>query len=330
MVQNVVLLSGPENQSSKMRGTGDLRIGISGWRYKPWRGVFYPDDLPQRSELAYAATIFNSIEINGTFYSLQLSESFERWAAETPDDFLFAVKGSRYITHMLRLKNIRIALANFFASGVLRLGTKLGPFLWQFPPNFVFDAGRFEQFFRTLPRDSASAASLARHCDKRLVSKPSTKGIPGLRLRHAVEIRHQSFVTPEFIHLLREQDIALVCADTVGWPRLMDLTSDFVYCRLHGSQELYVSGYDDQSLDVWAARVAAWACGREPADAEKVVPSPAPKKATRDVFVYFDNDAKVRAPIDAQGLQHRVHDLLTRQPRTTGPDTGRRSSNETH
>jgi uncharacterized protein YecE (DUF72 family) len=266
--------------------------------------------LPQKRELAFAANIFNTVEINGTFYSLQLPESFTRWASETPDNFLFAVKGSRYITHMLRLKNIETALANFYASGVLGLGHKLGPFLWQFPPNFQFDANRMERFFEVLPRDSDSAARLARKCDRRIISTPATKRSSGIPLRHAVEVRHQTFVDPSFIKLLRHYRIALVCADTVAWPRLMDLTSDFVYCRLHGSEELYVSGYDDVSLDDWAARVVAWLRGGEPTDAERVIHSGAPKRRTRDVFVYFDNDVKVRAPFDAQALQRRVSALL--------------------
>ena len=307
------LVGGDKSSPEHVRGgkTGALRIGISGWRYKPWRGVFYPPGLPQRKELSFAAETFNSIEINGTFYCLQQPESFARWAAETPDDFVFAVKGSRYITHMLRLKNIKMALANFFASGLLRLGRKLGPILWQFPANFQFDRERLEEFFEMLPRDSASAASLARRCDKRIITKPSISVKSEIILRYAMEIRHQSFAVPEFIKLLRKNNVALVCADTVDWPRLMDLTSNFIYCRLHGSEELYVSGYDDQSIDDWAKRVAAWVRGREPADAERVIAQDAPKRRKRDVFVYFDNDAKVRAPFDAQKLRSRVMALLT-------------------
>jgi uncharacterized protein YecE (DUF72 family) len=294
-----------------------VRIGISGWRYKPWRGVFYPPKLPQKNELAFASSSFDSVEINGTFYSLQRPNSFARWAAETPDGFVFAVKGPRYITHMRRLKDVATPLANFFASGVLQLGPKLGPILWQFPPNFRFDPGRIEDFFRILPRDTHSAVSLARRRDKRIVSHASFKCPVDAPLRHAMEIRHQSFVTPEFIELLRRYNIALVCADTVAWPRLMDITADFVYCRLHGSEELYVSGYDDPSLDSWAARVAAWASGREPADAERVIAADNPRKQPRDVYVYFDNDAKVRAPFDAKNLRARVERLVS-QPQNDG------------
>jgi uncharacterized protein YecE (DUF72 family) len=230
--------------------------------------------------------------------------------AETPDDFIFAVKGSRFITHMKRLRNIRVPLANFLASGLLRLGPKLGPILWQFPPNFRFNPPVFESFLKILPRDTEAAAAQARRHDQRVSGRAAMK-IDAVRpMRHAVEIRHDSFLVPEFIDMLRAHNVAFVCADTVEWPRRMDLTSDFVYGRLHGSEELYVSGYDDASLDTWAARVAAWSSGDEPPDAERIVSTPAPKLPSREVFLYFDNDAKVRAPVDAQNLIARVEKLL--------------------
>jgi uncharacterized protein YecE (DUF72 family) len=293
-----------------MPSTGKVRIGISGWRYAPWRGVFYPPKLPHKRELSYAASAFPTIEINGTFYSLQRPHNFAAWAAQTPADFVFSVKGSRFITHMKQLKNIRAPLANFLASGLLRLGPKLGPILWQFSPNFRFQPAAFAAFLNLLPRDTEAAAALARRHDKRESGRAAMKIDAWRPLRHAVEIRHPSFATPEFIDLLRAQNVALVCADTVEWPRLMDLTSDFVYCRLHGSEELYVSGYDDASLVAWAARVAAWARGKEPPDAERVNTKPAAAIPARDVFVYFDNDAKVRAPFDAKNLTARVEALL--------------------
>lgn len=291
---------------------GVVRIGISGWRYKPWRGVFYPPKLAQKKELSYASSIFPTIEINGTFYSLQRPNNFADWAAETPDNFIFAVKGSRFITHMKRLKEIKVPLANFFASGLLRLEEKLGPILWQFPPNFQFNAQKIEAFFKLLPRDTAAASALARRHDERVTGRASMKICATRPIRHAMEIRHPSFVTPGFVELLRAYNVALVCADTVDWPRLMDVTSDFIYCRLHGSEVLYVSGYDDRSLDDWAARVGAWARGAEPADAERVIQADGPKLPARDVYVYFDNDAKVKAPFDAQGLIRRVDKLLGR------------------
>jgi uncharacterized protein YecE (DUF72 family) len=293
-----------------MAAPGKVRIGISGWQYKPWRGVFYPDKLPQKDELAYASKILNSIEINGTFYSLQRPESFARWASETPDDFVFSVKGPRYISHIRRLKEVETPVATFFASGVLKLGAKLGPILWQFPPNFRFDAERIKAFLKLLPHDTEAAAAVARRRDKRILAKASLKAEVDGPVHHAIEIRHESFRTPEFVEMLCEYDVALVCADTVEWPRLMDITSDIMYCRLHGSEELYASGYTDEALDTWANRVVAWARGQEPEDAERVIKTSGPKRKARDVFVYFDNDAKVRAPFDAQGLMQRVSKLL--------------------
>ena len=281
--------------------SGKVRIGISGWTYAPWRGTFYPPKLPHKQELRYAANLFPSIEVNGTFYGLQRPEAYGLWRGETPDDFVFAVKASRYITHMRKLRDIELPLANFLASGILRLGPKLGPILWQFPPQMKFDAERFRAFFALLPRDTRHAVNLARCHDERLNDRDWLECDVQQPVRHAVEIRHESFRAPEFIELLREFNIALVCADTVEWPRLMDLTSDFVYCRLHGSEELYVSGYDSDALDRWAARVQAWARGEEPEDAERVLPPTKPVEG-RDVFVYFDNDVKVRAPRDALAL----------------------------
>lgn len=292
---------------------GAVKVGISGWRYKPWRGVFYPEDLPQRKELHFASRQLPTIEINGTFYSLQRPAYFETWAAETPDDFVFAVKGPRYISHIRRLNDIKTPLANFYASGVLGLGRKLGPHLWQFPPNFNFDAERIESFFALLPKDAAEAAALARRHADRPYSRPTVRAENNRPLRHAMEIRNESFRDSAFIDLLRTYGVALVCADTVEWPRLMDLTADFVYCRLHGSEVLYTSGYDDKALDQWAARIVAWASGREAPDGDRASPHPGPTLAKRDVFVYFDNDVKVRAPRDAHSLIVKLENLLGRR-----------------
>jgi uncharacterized protein YecE (DUF72 family) len=289
---------------------GAVRIGISGWTYKPWRGVFYPESHPQKKELEYAASIFPTIEINGTFYSLQRPASFEKWANETPDDFVFSIKGSRYITHMRKLRDVELPLANFFASGLLHLGRKLGPILWQFPPTFKFNPELIESFFMLLPRDTTHAAFLAKSHDPWMKDRALTESNHKTKLRYAMEIRHKSFVTPEFVELLRKYQVAMVCADTVEWPRLMDVTSDFIYCRLHGSEVLYASGYDDNALDEWAARVAAWAQGSELCTEEKAASSPAREREKRDVYVYFDNDAKVRAPFDAKGLIDRVNKIL--------------------
>ena len=286
---------------------GDVRIGISGWRYAPWRGVFYPPKLPQRKELAFASRMLPTIELNGSFYSLQRPASWLAWHAETPDGFVFSVKGPRYITHMRRLKDVRVPLANFLASGVLALREKLGPMLWQFPPNTAFDAERFEAFFALLPRDTDAARALAHEHAHRFDDRVWLDVTPKRKLRHAVEIRHDSFEDPAFVALLRRHRIGLVVADTAGrWPLMEDVTSDFVYVRLHGDKELYASGYSDAALDTWAARMNAWRHGGELRDARTVSPTPAAPRAKRDVFCYFDNDVKVHAPFDAANLARRL------------------------
>jgi len=294
---------------------GTIRIGISGWRYAGWRNVFYPTKLPQRRELEFAAGKFSSVEINGTFYSLQRPESFRQWAAATPAGFVFAVKGSRYLTHMLKLRNAEQPLANFFANGLLELGPKLGPILWQFPPQLRFDRQRFEDFFHLLPRTQSQAASVAKLHDHRLDHRSTVNVLRGsarLPIRHCIEIRHESFATPEVIALLRRHNIGLVVADTVEWPLLVDVTSDFVYCRLHGSEQLYASGYESDALDIWADRILSWASGGNAplgGQARRACTSDA-ACIPRDVYVYFDNDAKVRAPFDAQALQAKIDTLL--------------------
>ncbi len=303
--------SAPVNTTGTEQGR--IRIGISGWRYKPWRGIFYPPKLAQRRELEFAASVFDTVEINGTFYSLQHHTSFERWFEETPDDFVFAIKGSRFITHMKKLRGIDEAFANLLASGLLALGRKLGPVLWQFPPQQRFDAERFAAFFRMLPRTTREAAALARQCSDKMLSRSVLEARVDIPLRHAVEIRHESFATPEFLALLREQDIGLVVADTVEWPLLLDVTGSLVYIRLHGSEQLYASAYSDEALDRWAERVVCWACGGTPEmggdRAARVTVESAPVRP-RDVFVYFDNDVKVHAPFDADRLRARVDRLL--------------------
>jgi uncharacterized protein YecE (DUF72 family) len=287
---------------------GTVHIGISGWTYAPWRGVFYPKGLPQKRELEFATSQFSTLEINGTFYGMQRPDAFADWADRAPDGFIYAVKAPRFITHMKRLRDVETPLANFIASGLLRLGPKLGPILWQFPPNFSFDRERIEAFLKMLPHDTTTAAQFGRGHDHRLKATAWLEVDAERPMRHAFEIRHDSFRTPEFVSLLRQYNVALVCADTVEWPRLMDLTSDFVYCRLHGSEVLYASGYDNQSLNEWAERVAAWATGHEPPDAERI--NGKGRRRRRDVFVYFDNDMKVRAPFDAHALEDRVNRRL--------------------
>ena len=281
---------------------GRVRIGVSGWRYPPWRGAFYPASLRQSDELAYLASRLPTVEINGTFYSLQSPASFAAWSAATPEDFVFAVKGPRYLTHILRLKEFERPLANFLASGLFNLVHKLGPLLWQFPPSLRFDEARFEAFAAALPRDTSSALAIARRRDARMYGR-ARLAIDAVRpLRHAIEIRHKSFLDDRFIDLLRRHGIALVVADTGGkWPSPADVTADFLYLRLHGATELYRSRYSEAALGKWARWIASWRRGRRPSDAE-VVAATDPPVRPRDVYCYFDNTDKLHAPANAQRL----------------------------
>ena len=305
-----LLIDGMAKQVKRNKSPAEasIRIGISGWRYEPWRGTFYPKGLAQRLELNYAASKLGSIEINGSFYSLQRPESYAQWYRETPADFVFTVKGPRFLTHMLRLRNVQQPLANFLASGIFNLREKLGPILWQFPPNFKFDVDRMAQFFDMLPHDTAAAAKLARKRHARMHGRSKLSVDITRPMRHAVEIRHESFKNPKFIELLRRHNIALVVAETARrWPMLWDITADFVYMRLHGDKELYRSGYSDQALNRWARRIEAWHSGSEPKDAVRVTKASPKSKRPRDVFCYFDNtDVKLRAPFDAQSIMRKL------------------------
>ncbi|HEY0261027.1 MAG TPA: DUF72 domain-containing protein, partial [Lacisediminihabitans sp.] len=236
------------------------------------------------------------IELNGSFYSLQRPSSYERWRDETPPSFVFSVKGGRFITHMLSLRGARTALANYFASGVLALGDKLGPVLWQLPERLHFDAELLEEFFGLLPRTTAEAVRLTEHHDDRVDGRMWTEIDADRPIRHALEVRHPSFVTQEAVDLIRRNDVSLVVADTAGrWPLVREVTSDFVYVRLHGAEELYSSGYTDEALDSWAREIRGWLDG-----------SGCPDGRGRDVYVYFDNDTKVHAPFDAMHLAERL------------------------
>ncbi|NUO37835.1 MAG: DUF72 domain-containing protein [Gemmatimonadaceae bacterium] len=265
-------------------------IGISGYDYQPWRGRFYPEDLPRRRWLEYASRSFNSVELNGTFYSLKSPPVFARWVSEVASkDFVFAVKGGRFITHNLKLRNAEASLGNFFASGVLALGRMTGPFLWQLPATYRFDAERMDSFMRLLPRTSREAEQVALQHDDRLRRGALVDAAARVTLRHAFEVRHESYFHDEFYALLREHRCAFVVADTAGkFPYAEEVTADFVYVRLHGSRELYASGYTDEELDEWARKIARW------------------RARQLDVYVYFDNDAKVHAPFDAKRLAERV------------------------
>ena len=284
------------------------RVGISGWRYDPWRGTFYPKDLPQRAELEYASSRLPVIEINGSFYSLQRPQSYSSWYADTPADFMFTVKTPKFITHVRRLRDVERPLANFLASGVFNLKEKLGPLLWQLPPFFKFDPERLEAFLKLLPHDTEQAAAVARNHDDWMAKRSQLEIDAKRPMRHAMEVRNDSFMTPAFVDLLRKYNVALVIAETARkWPMTHDITADFVYMRLHGDTELYKSGYSDKALDRWAKRISAWQAGSEPTDAEKISPQNPPTSEPRDVFCFFDNtDVKLRAPFDAQTLMGKL------------------------
>ena len=268
---------------------GVARVGISGWTYPPWRGVFYPRGLAHRRELEYAAARLRTIEINGSFYSLQRPSSYRSWYEQTPPGFVFSVKGPRFVTHMKKLAGVQTPLANFFGNGILALRDKLGPVLWQLPPTLGYDADRLRAFFALLPRSTGEAAWLARHHDERLAGRALVDTDADRPLHHALEVRHRSFLDPGFPALLREHGIALVVADTAGkWPLIRQVTAGIGYVRLHGDVELYTSGYSAQALDAWAATIRPWLA------------------AGHDTYIYFDNDVKVRAPFDALALAERL------------------------
>ncbi|MDF2560449.1 MAG: hypothetical protein K0R99_1895 [Microbacterium sp.] len=277
---------------SARRAPGRIRVGVSGWRYARWRGDFYPKGLPQRRELEHIGTQFDTVELNGSFYSLQRPESYRRWRASVPPDFVFSVKGSRYVTHMLRLTHVEQALANFFASGILALGTQLGPILWQLPARQAFDATTVEAFLRGLPRTTAEALELARRHDERLRDRAWLDVEADLPLRYAIEPRSATFAADDSLRMLQAHGVALVAADTAGtWPRFDALTADFAYVRLHGAKMLYHSAYSAAELEEWAEAARSWADG-----------SGADDGRPRDVYVYFDNDARGHAPHDARAL----------------------------
>lgn len=260
-----------------------IRAGIGGWTFEPWRGTFYPRGLPQAKELGFASRHVTSIEINGTFYRTQTPETFRKWAAETPDDFVFALKGPRYVTNRSRLDEAGPAITRFFDSGVLELGPKLGPVLWQFAPTKRFIEEEFASFLALLPLE-----------------------VDGRAIRHAIEVRHESFRTPDFIALLRRFRMPVVYADSDTYPALADLTGDFIYARLQRSLEHEPSGYAPDALDRWAGRFQTWAGGGEPADLPRVIPAAGGDGQPRPCFVYFIAGAKVRAPAAAMAFLDRL------------------------
>ncbi|EHR52972.1 hypothetical protein SacmaDRAFT_4798 [Saccharomonospora marina XMU15] len=271
------------------RNGADIRIGTSGWLYPAWRGTFYPRGLAHPRELEYLSRRVNTVEINGSFYSLQRPQRYRHWHDVTPPDFRFAVKGGRFITHLKQLRDPEVPLANFFASGVLALGHKLGPVLWQLPARLAFDAERIENFLRLLPGNTTAVSRLAARHDSKLNCEPYLDAGPDRPVRHALEARHSSFADPACLELLHDYGVALVVADTAGtWPYLEHVTADFVYVRLHGDVELYTSGYSDRALSAWARKITAW------------------HAAGLDTYVYFDNDSKAKAPGDAVALAEKL------------------------
>jgi uncharacterized protein YecE (DUF72 family) len=259
-----------------------IRVGIGGWVYAPWRGVFYPKGLTQARELEHASRNVTSIEINGTFYGTQKPESFRRWAAETPDDFVFSLKAPRFATHRRVLAEAGPSIERFFSSGLSELKQKLGPILWQFAPTKAFDPDDFAAFLALLP-----------------------KTLDGLSLRHVVEVRHESFLAPEFIALLRRHSVAVALIESDKHPLIADVTGDFVYARLQDTSEKLATGYPPAALDAWAKRAKTWAAGGIPDDPPTIA-APPPKKTKRDVFLYMISGAKLRAPAAAMALLERL------------------------
>ena len=294
------MASGPFPKS-RDETLAEIRIGVSGWSYDGWENAFYPPDLPKSARLRYASRQFNSIEINGSFYSLLTPHAYRRHHKTAPPGFLFSVKGSQYITHSRKLIDVRTPLANFLASGVLRLEEQLGPILWQLPA-VRFDHDRLRAFLEVLPRDTESASRLARRHDERVTGRASMK-VNALRpVRHAIEFRHESFFTDDVVTMLREHDVALVASHSGSWPYVEEVTASFVYLRLHGAPHSYASPYGPAQLERWADRIRRWAAGSEPADAAKITSRAPPRRKSRDVLVYFDNDQFAHAPRDARLL----------------------------
>ena len=259
-----------------------IRVGTGGWTYEPWRGAFYPPALKHADELRFASSKLTSIEINGTFYRTQSAASFAKWRDETPDGFVFSVKGHRAIVNKKVLGEAGEALDWFLKSGVTELGDKLGPLLWQFAPFKKFDPDDFGAFLALLPEKAG-----------------------GLILRHVVEVRSPTFLVPEFVALLRKHNVAVVYADSDDYPAIADVTADFVYARLQRSEEKHAAGYPANDLDAWAARAKTWAASGEPDDLPRFGAAKA-KKAKRDVFLYMIAGDKVRAPAAAMGLIERL------------------------
>jgi uncharacterized protein YecE (DUF72 family) len=260
------------NKPMTDQSTNHIHVGIGGWTFAPWRGVFYPKGLPHAQELSYAANHLTSIEINGTFYRTQTPATFRKWASEVPDGFVFSVKGHQRVTHRRELKDARESIDHFLNSGVLELGDRLGPLLWQFPPYKKFDALDFGGFLEQLPKEFG-----------------------GRQLRHVVEVRHNSFLVPEFVDLLRQSGTAVVFSEHETYPAIADVTTDFLYLRLQKADDTIETGYPPKAIADWAGRIKSWLDGRAPTDLPHLEKTKS-KSKLKDVFVYFIHEGKVRAP----------------------------------
>jgi uncharacterized protein YecE (DUF72 family) len=262
----------------------DIRIGIGGWTYEPWRGTFYPEKWPQKRELDYAAEHVTAIEINGTYYGSQKPATFASWAKAVPDGFVFALKASRYCTNRKVLAEAGDSIAKFVGQGIVELGDRLGPILWQFMATKTYDPDDFAAFLALLPAEQ-----------------------DGLALRHAIQVRHESFAVPEFVALCRAAGVTIVFAESADYPAIADVTGDFVYARLENAEERFDAGYAPHVLDDWADKAKTWAAGGRP-DGLAYVEDAAPAKHPRETFVFFINGAKVRAPHAAMALIERLQD----------------------
>jgi uncharacterized protein YecE (DUF72 family) len=264
--------------------SGQIRVGIGGWTFEPWRGVFYPKGLPHARELAYASERLTSIEINGTFYRTQTPATFRKWASEVPDGFVFSLKGPRFAVNRRVLKEAGDSIKRFLDSGIGELGDHLGPLLWQFAPTKKFDAADFGGFLELLPDKLGRRA-----------------------LRHVIEVRHESFCTGEFIALLRTFKMPPVYTDHIKYPNIADLTADFVYARLQRGQDSVPTAYPPKEISTWAQRLQSWAAGRAPDDLPRVDASAKPAVGPRDVFAYVIHEGKIRAPAGATALIERLN-----------------------
>jgi uncharacterized protein YecE (DUF72 family) len=271
-----------EIQAMPHQAKSRIRIGVGGWTYEPWRGAFYPDGLAQKRELEFASRKLTSIEVNGTYYGSQKPETFAKWHDETPDDFVFSLKAPRFATNRRVLADAEQSIERFFSGGVMELRNKLGPINWQFMPTKKFDAEDFGRFLKLLPAS-----------------------VEGRAIRHAVEVRHDSFRTPDFIALARDHGVAIVFAGDADYPLIADVTAPFVYARIMGTSEAAPAGYPDDALDLWTQRARLWASGKSP-DGLEIVSTPLADKVDRDVFLYVISGFKVRNPTAAMAMIERL------------------------